>query len=1079
MNKIKITIPGFNIEQKKIGKNSLIQVAEIDQNLKCDFIKHGNKSCSFTDSYGRKIILYLPRAPVKPSKYEYTLRVKGKIKDFTKINSNTKLIWLKHPLLGKKPSCEAIYKSWDNGFLFNQEDIPQNKKGLREPQIGALHAIASHWTVKTSSATIVMPTGTGKTEVMLSAMISCMCKKILIIVPTDTLRVQIFDKFTTLGVLPEIGVIKNTTLKPRVCIIKHGIHSIKETDEICNNANVIIATVSVFKACKEEVQKRISEKCSHLFIDEAHHLGAPTWQAIADLFKERFITQFTATPFRNDGKRIAGDIIYYYPLLRAQKRGYFKPIHLISIEEYDDDVADESIAKRAIKALNQDLKAGFDHLLMVRAQNIKRAGNILKIYKTIGLNHKPIIVHSRMAQFRKHKALEAIKQRHSRIIVCVDMLGEGFDLPNLKLAAIHDIHKSLTVTLQFTGRFTRNTANLGDATVIVNTGDVSAQKEIETLYAQDADWNDILQQQSETTIQKQIALQNVVNSFSGELSRHISLWNLRPGFSTIIYQTDCSNWNPTEFIKEMPPKSIYWHAISSTENILVVVIFKQEEVTWGRYKDIKNSMFDLIIIFWNQKHNLLFMYSSNYESINVNAVARVLCGNSVNLIHGPSVFRVFANVERPMVSNLGASTKGTIRYTMYFGPDVVVGLSLVEKAQSELNNIFGWGFENGDKISLGCAARKGKIWAHTGGTITDWRDWCLSLAEKIKNDKLDENQIVKDFLKPEEITERPNQVALAVEWGEAIIREQEDRVFVYFDNVEYKVHEIDLKISENNDSGPITIKISSEKESSTYELNFEAREKIKQGYIYKLKEGKEVFLRIGRGQKIPLPDYMTRDPFVILYADSSFSYNNFYVRASCIAAYDKDTLTVEEWNGTNIRVESQGPERNSKSIQYLISEKIKDDFDVVFNDDGSGEAADLIAMREESRDSVLVKLVHCKFSSEDDPGSRIADIYELCGQAQKSIKWKHCGMSSFVEHIKRREAQWQSVGHSRFIKGDSKDLVKLKKKARYSKIIFEISIVQPGLSKSKVSDDILQLLGGTELYLKKTADAAFAVIASK
>ena len=35
------------------------------------------------------------------------------------------------------------------------------------------------------------------------------------------------------------------------------------------------------------------------------------------------------------------------------------------------------------------------------------------------------------------------------------MLGEGFDLPALKVAVVHDPQKSLAVTLQFIGRFTR------------------------------------------------------------------------------------------------------------------------------------------------------------------------------------------------------------------------------------------------------------------------------------------------------------------------------------------------------------------------------------------------------------------------------------------------------------------------------------------------------------------------------------------------------------------------------------------------------------------------------------------------
>ena len=36
----------------------------------------------------------------------------------------------------------------------------------------------------------------------------------------------------------------------------------------------------------------------------------------------------------------------------------------------------------------------------------------------------------------------------SRIVVCVDMLGEGFDLPELKIAAFHDIRRTLAVAPQ-------------------------------------------------------------------------------------------------------------------------------------------------------------------------------------------------------------------------------------------------------------------------------------------------------------------------------------------------------------------------------------------------------------------------------------------------------------------------------------------------------------------------------------------------------------------------------------------------------------------------------------------------------
>jgi superfamily II DNA or RNA helicase len=52
-------------------------------------------------------------------------------------------------------------------------------------------------------------------------------------------------------------------------------------------------------------------------------------------------------------------------------------------------------------------------------------------------------------------------------IVYVDMFGEGYDFPKLKVAALHAPHRSLVPTLQFIGRFARTTdLATGDATLI-------------------------------------------------------------------------------------------------------------------------------------------------------------------------------------------------------------------------------------------------------------------------------------------------------------------------------------------------------------------------------------------------------------------------------------------------------------------------------------------------------------------------------------------------------------------------------------------------------------------------------------
>ena len=82
----------------------------------------------------------------------------------------------------------------ENSFNFKEEDIETNTIGCK-PQIGAIHSIFRHLTNATEIATVVPPTGTGKTETMLSVLVANRCKKLLVVVPSDALRGQLAGKF--------------------------------------------------------------------------------------------------------------------------------------------------------------------------------------------------------------------------------------------------------------------------------------------------------------------------------------------------------------------------------------------------------------------------------------------------------------------------------------------------------------------------------------------------------------------------------------------------------------------------------------------------------------------------------------------------------------------------------------------------------------------------------------------------------------------------------------------------------------------------------------------------------------------
>jgi superfamily II DNA or RNA helicase len=448
--------------------------------------------------------------------------------------------------LNNADARDAVTESWKDKFQIRQEQRDGNavlRTGLRPPQTGALYGVLGHWRSSNAPATVVMPTGTGKTETMLALLALERLPRLLVVVPTNALREQIGDKFLRLGLLKSLGVLADEALYPVVCRLQHKPKSAGEVDEIFERCNVIVTTMAIAGQCDDAVQKRMAEKCAHLFIDEAHHISARTWEAFRGNFSERPIVQFTATPFRNDGKHVDGRIVFNYPLKKAQSEGYFKPIRFLSVDEIDREEADASIADRAIEALKADIKSGYAHIIMARCGDIPRAEKVFALYAERALEFSPVLLHNKVSATEARSAIAQLRNGERRIVVCVDMLGEGFDLPELKIAAIHDPHKSLAITLQFTGRFTRTRSDLGDATVIANIADPGVEEQLRVLYAEDADWNVLLRDLSEGANTKQARRSEFLETFQ-DVPDEVSLRNIFPKMSAVVYRTGSKRWRP-------------------------------------------------------------------------------------------------------------------------------------------------------------------------------------------------------------------------------------------------------------------------------------------------------------------------------------------------------------------------------------------------------------------------------------------------------------------------------------------------------------------------------------------------------
>jgi hypothetical protein len=216
---------------------------------------------------------------------------------------------------------------------------------------------------------------------------------------------------------------------------------------------------------------------------------------------------------------------------------------------------------------------------------------------------------------------------------------------------------------------------------------------------------------------------------------------------------------------------------------------------------------------------------------------------------------------------------------------------------------------------------------------------------------------------------------------------------------------------------------------------------------------------------------------------SELSGDKFISPAKRPEPFPRERILTRRWKdlGVNIKKESQRIEKRKDSIQYaIIQELLTKNYQVIFDDDSSGEAADVVAIKVNDEQRIVsVEFYHCKFSTEEQPGARIKDLYEVCGQSQKSIRWMQNVKDLFYHLLRREEKRLDEDSVSRIEAGDFDKIEEILEKSSVYKMELAIFIVQPGLSKAKASSEQLELLSVTESYLKETYMIPFDIIASE
>jgi hypothetical protein len=654
------------------------------------------------------------------------------------------------------------------------------------------------------------------------------------------------------------------------------------------------------------------------------------------------------------------------------------------------------------------------------------------------------------------------------------------ELLQLKIAALHDPRKSLSPLIQLIGRFTRTADDntLGTASVFAARDAQSAMSPLRDLFREDADWNLVMRDVSERLT---VAAERAVSfdtSFEAVASA-IPTATLRPNRSAVAYRAPGTWWDPSlgPGLFDAGAAQVSALTVGDGGNVAWFIVSRYAVVPWASSADLEDATHELIVMRFDPDRRLLFIHGSE-KSSRFEELAELVLGAEGQLLKEAVAFRVLSGVGYPVPTNVGLVDviDGDNRFTMHTGGDVTAGLDASNTGTKSQTHIAIKGFDAGERVAIS-AARSGRFWSpRSAQSIQEWVEWCDYQGGKLLDDSVDPGDLIRGFIVPEPLSALPEEVLIAVEWPALVYESLTSLPTLRRDGSTFSLLDVELHPRGFERGAPVRFGLQWRSEDLTegWEVEYEAHARDRRLVV--TATGADVVACDARGDEVPFAQLLTDHPPTFVLSNDTIVLDGRQVLcAKATPSFDREKFVCLPWTGVDRRVESQGSSRKPESIQRYVSRYVQENmtFDVLVDDDGSGEIADLVGLRISDRE-LLVTLIHCKYSSAATAGARVEDLYEVCGQAIRSIGRRR-RTPLMLSLLAQRAGRKQERGFQPFEVGDEAALLTVCEKAAQLRPRFEVIVAQPGLSKAQVRDDQLPVIAGVANYLQHTAGAKLTV----
>lgn len=845
-------------------------------------------------------------------------------------------------------------------------------------------------------------------------------RRVLVLAPSRAIRTQLGEQYSTYAQLHRVGVLPESIGTPSVLEMSGRAADWTSLEPY----DVVVALPnSISPAHYSKGSLPPQDLFDLIIVDEAHHAPAETWQAVLDHFITARALLLTATPRRRDGKRVPGSLEYYYPLRRALDEGLYKPIQPVLLappHPSNQRASDTAIAEQVAQLLaRQDHQTS---VLLVRGGKIARLHELQTIYERVDVDLT--LLHNGLSKAHQSQVVEGLHSGEIRAVGVVGMLGEGFDLPALRIIAYHDKHRSLPATVQLIGRLARVSSAHPQQSHLVTVADADVFPELKglvrQLYEEDADWAEVLPGILDT----EIALDRLDRDFVERLPAsctEISPGHLHPLKRAFVYEVP-SDWEPPFLGEQLSSDfevgaafvggTVIYAGAHIDARLLVVVVRYVERPRWSSDPALANVNYDLHVVAHCKppRVDLPGLVLLNLGRDGAKKSFECALGlDGVGRLAGPDRLGSYLDsLERISVSSVGvrstnAAARGRATYRNFMGSGVDRGLRAVDMTRTALGHVMFQVTTSSGASNAGAAVEKSKLWLSRYAPLRELRAWMNDTAALLWFPQpslqgpllpgVDRGHHLEDWpdTRPLAAEIYPAMLGIGLElWdGTARLGAIEDLDLYVNDDPTETLHNV-----ETAHGNPLRIvgvfnDRANDRRMCVWEAHIDVTGRIT--------ATRDLHVRRGYGNTESLAELLEQQPPTIYFLDGTTTVGAVrYESRGSLSPSDMRMLVPVDWSGVDITAETRRTARARASGEISVHERLESYLRSrirrgtnrwIICNDGAGEIADYLVVEELATGEVHLGLWHAKASGQSTPGIRIKDFQEVVAQALRSRKW--------------------------------------------------------------------------------------------